>query len=181
MGFTLKKVVERQTPEGGWTKHIFYDTGDGQYFVIWDLRGIEGVVIEPEQWKGGIGNGLPYWINHIAFDCQNIGGLEDCNQRWLDHGYNVVEVKHEFIHAIYTRDPRRRAGRVHRRHPAADRGGRAGGRGAAGRRHSGPAARPRGRPASLAASSDPPRRREGGACRVGRRDLSRLRSCAVLP
>jgi catechol 2,3-dioxygenase-like lactoylglutathione lyase family enzyme len=105
MGFTLKKVVKRQTPEGGWTKHIFYDTGDGQYFAIWDLRGIEGVVIEPEQWKGGIGNGLPYWINHIAFDCQDIGGLEDCKQRWIDHGYNVVEVKHEFIHSIYTRDP----------------------------------------------------------------------------
>ena len=31
--------------------------------------------------------------------------LETCKQRWLDHGYNVAEVKHEFIHSIYTRDP----------------------------------------------------------------------------
>jgi catechol 2,3-dioxygenase-like lactoylglutathione lyase family enzyme len=105
MGFTLKKVVKRQTPEGGWTKHIFYDTGDGQYFAIWDLRGIEGVVVEPSDWQGGISNGLPYWVNHIAFDCRDIGGLHECQERWLEHGYNVVEVKHEFIHSIYTRDP----------------------------------------------------------------------------
>jgi len=26
-------------------------------------------------------------------------------QRWLDLGYHVTEVKHEFIHSIYTRDP----------------------------------------------------------------------------
>lgn len=104
MGFTLKKVVKRQTPEGGWTKHIFYDTGNG-LFAIWDLRGIEGVVVQPDEWRGGMGNGLPYWVNHIAFDCKDIGGLEECKRRWLDHGYNVVEVKHEFIHSIYTRDP----------------------------------------------------------------------------
>lgn len=105
MGFTLKKVVKRLTPEGGWTKHIFYDTGEGQLFAIWDLRGIEGVVVEPDEWTGGMGNGLPYWINHIAFDCKDIGGLEEKKQRWLDKGYNVAEVKHEFIHSIYTRDP----------------------------------------------------------------------------
>jgi catechol 2,3-dioxygenase-like lactoylglutathione lyase family enzyme len=105
MGFTLKKIVKRQSPEGGWTKHIFYDTGAGQLFAIWDLRGIEGVVIEPDQWQGGMANGLPYWINHIAFDCQDIGGLERAKQRWLDLGYNVAEVKHEFIHSVYTRDP----------------------------------------------------------------------------
>ncbi|MEZ0365857.1 VOC family protein [Mycobacterium sp. pUA109] len=105
MGFTLKKVVKRQTPEGGWTKHIFYDTGDGELFAIWDLRGIEGVVVEAGQWQGGMGGGLPYWINHIAFDCGDIGALEERKQRWLDYGYNVAEVKHEFIHSIYTRDP----------------------------------------------------------------------------
>jgi catechol 2,3-dioxygenase-like lactoylglutathione lyase family enzyme len=105
MGFKLKKVVKRQTPEGGWTKHIFYDTGEGELFAIWDLRGIEGVVVQPDQWQGGMANGLPYWINHIAFDCKDIGGLEEHKQRWLDKGYNVVEVKHEFIHSIYTRDP----------------------------------------------------------------------------
>ena len=31
-----------------------------------------------------MGNGLPYWVNHVAFDCHDIGGLEECKQRWLD-------------------------------------------------------------------------------------------------
>ncbi len=107
MGFRLVKIVKRQTPEGGWTKHIFYDTGDGELFAIWDLRGLTGAVLEDEQWRGGLstGAGLPYWINHIAFDCRDIGGLEEATQRWLEHGYHVTEVKHEFIHSIYTRDP----------------------------------------------------------------------------
>ena len=55
MGFKLKKIVKRQSPEGGWTKHIFYDTGDGGLFAIWDLRGIEGVVIEAGTWQVMIG------------------------------------------------------------------------------------------------------------------------------
>ena len=107
MGFTLVKIVKRQTPEGGWTKHIFYDTGDGELFAIWDLRGLEGEVVNDADWQGGLstGAGLPYWINHIAFDSKDIGGLEMAMQRWLDLGYHVTEVKHEFIHSIYTRDP----------------------------------------------------------------------------
>jgi catechol 2,3-dioxygenase-like lactoylglutathione lyase family enzyme len=107
MGFRLVKVVKRQTPDGGWTKHIFYDTGNGELFAIWDLRGIEGVVVEADAWKPGMstGRGLPYWVDHVAFDCEDIGGLEFAKHRWLDHGYHVSEVKHEFIHSVYTRDP----------------------------------------------------------------------------
>ncbi len=109
MGFEIVKVVKRQTPEGGWTKHIFYKTNadDGELFAIWDLRGLRGEVLEDEDWHGGMstGVGLPYWINHVAFDCKDIGGLKHAMQRWLDHGYHVTEVKHEFIHSIYTRDP----------------------------------------------------------------------------
>jgi len=107
MGFRLVKIVKRRTPDGGWTKHIFYDTGNGELFAIWDLRGIEGVVVEGDAWRGGMstGVGLPYWINHVAFDCKDIGGLEHAKQRWLEHGYHVSEIKHEFIHSIYTRDP----------------------------------------------------------------------------
>jgi len=107
MGFRLVKIVKRQSPEGGWTKHIFYDTGNGELFAIWDLRGVEGVVVERDGWRGGMstGAGLPYWVNHLAFDCKDIGGLEVAKQRWLDHGYHVSEIKHEFIHSIYTRDP----------------------------------------------------------------------------
>jgi catechol 2,3-dioxygenase-like lactoylglutathione lyase family enzyme len=107
MGFELAKVVKRQTPEGGWTKHIFYDIGDGTLFAIWDLRGIEGVVIDADAWQGGMstGAGLPYWVNHVAFQVPDRAALDDKKQRWLDYGKNVVEVDHEFIVSIYTKDP----------------------------------------------------------------------------
>lgn len=108
MGFALRKVVKRQAPDGGWTKHIFYSNGDEPgFFAIWDLRGLEEAGVSNDDWRGGlsIGVGLPYWVNHLAFDCQDIGKLEEYKQRWLDHGYHVLEVKHEFIHSIYTRDP----------------------------------------------------------------------------
>ncbi len=107
MGFELVKVVKRQTPDGGWTKHIFYDIGDGTLFAIWDLKGIEGVVVEPDEWRGGmsVGCGLPYWINHVAFQARDRADLDAKKQRWLDYGKNVVEVDHEFIVSIYTKDP----------------------------------------------------------------------------
>jgi catechol 2,3-dioxygenase-like lactoylglutathione lyase family enzyme len=107
MGFELVKVVKRQTPDGGWTKHIFYDIGDGTLFAIWDLRGIEGVVIEADAWTGGMstGVGLPYWVNHVAFQVAGRDDLEAKKQQWLDYGKNVVEVDHEFIVSIYTKDP----------------------------------------------------------------------------
>lgn len=107
MGFELAKVVKRQAPGGGWTKHIFYDMGDGNLFAIWDLQGIEGVTIDPDEWDSGLstGCGLPYWINHIAFRCKDRDELEAYKQRWLDTGNNVVEVDHEFIVSIYTKDP----------------------------------------------------------------------------
>jgi len=107
MGFKLVKVVKRKSPEGGWTKHIFYDTGDGELFAIWDLRGLEGEGLKSADWRPGMstGVGLPYWINHIAFECKDLAGLRAATQRWLDKGYHVSEVRHEFIHSVYTRDP----------------------------------------------------------------------------
>jgi catechol 2,3-dioxygenase-like lactoylglutathione lyase family enzyme len=107
MGFELAKVVKRQTPEGGWTKHLFYETGGNEYFAIWDLRGIEGVVVEADGWSGGMstGVGLPYWVNHIAFGCEGPEDLRRKMEVWLEQGHNVAEVRHEFIHSIYTKDP----------------------------------------------------------------------------
>ncbi|GFG72001.1 VOC family protein [Mycolicibacter senuensis] len=108
MGFELRKVVKRQAPGGGWTKHIFYSNpGEQGFFAIWDLRGLQGTGVMDEGWSGGLstGVGLPYWVNHIAFECHDAGKLDQHKQRWLDRGYHVLEVRHEFIHSIYTRDP----------------------------------------------------------------------------
>lgn len=107
MGFKLVAAVKRQAPGGGWTKHVFYDMGSGKLFAIWDLKGIEGIQIQPDEWRSSIskGLGLPGWINHIAFECNSEEELQSRKQRWLDHGYHVSEVDHDFIRSIYTYDP----------------------------------------------------------------------------
>ncbi|MFE9924353.1 VOC family protein [Streptomyces sp. NPDC005774] len=110
MGFELVKIVKRQAMGGskaGWTKHVFYETakGSGSYFVLWDLH-LNGVEL-PEDWDPSIsvGLGLPWWINHIAFEVKDLTELEEKKQHWLSHGQKVSEVVHEFITSIYTRDP----------------------------------------------------------------------------
>jgi catechol 2,3-dioxygenase-like lactoylglutathione lyase family enzyme len=108
MGFELVKIVKRQAMGGekaGWTKHVFYETGDGSYFVLWDLH-LNGFD-KPQDWDPSIsvGLGLPWWINHVAFEVKDLEELEDKKQHWLASGQKVSEVVHEFITSIYTKDP----------------------------------------------------------------------------
>jgi catechol 2,3-dioxygenase-like lactoylglutathione lyase family enzyme len=108
MGFKLVKIVKRQAMGGakeGWTKHVFYDTGDGGLFVLWDLHLTAHT--PNDQWDPSIstGVGLPWWVNHIAFGVKDLDELEERKQRWLANGCKVSEVVHEFITSIYTRDP----------------------------------------------------------------------------
>ena len=65
MGFHLVKAVVAPTPEGGWAKHVFYDTGGGGMIAFWDLH-VEALPTV----RGAISRdlGLPEWVNHLAFD-----------------------------------------------------------------------------------------------------------------
>ena len=38
MGFELVKVEAAPTPEPGWARHLFYDTGNGEMLAVWDLH-----------------------------------------------------------------------------------------------------------------------------------------------
>ncbi len=63
MGFTLVKAVVAPTPNGGWARHVFYDTGDGM-IAFWDLHDPKMVDFDPAI---STGLGLEPWVNHIAF------------------------------------------------------------------------------------------------------------------
>jgi catechol 2,3-dioxygenase-like lactoylglutathione lyase family enzyme len=103
MGFELAKVVAGKTPEGGWSKHLFYRTGDDELIAFWDLHD-ESL---PADWSSAIstGLGLPGWVNHIAFQAQGLGDLEARKRRWLACGHDVTEVDHGWCRSIYTMDP----------------------------------------------------------------------------
>lgn len=108
MGFELVKVVKRQAmggPDAGWTKHVFYRTGSGGLFVLWDLYLAD--LDKGDDWDPSIsvGLGLPWWVNHIAFTAKDQEELERRKQQLLSKGCTVSEVDHEFIASIYTKDP----------------------------------------------------------------------------
>lgn len=103
MGFELTKVITGKTPEGGWSKHAFYDTGGDGLMALWELHDDS----LPQEWSPAISTalGLPLWVNHLAFDARDAATLETAKQRWLRAGHDVMEVDHEFCVSLYTRDP----------------------------------------------------------------------------
>ncbi len=105
MGFRLAKVVTAPTPgeHGGWAKHVFYETGDGQMIAFWDLH-------DPQigdGWKADHAQslGLPQWVNHVAFDAPTLDALAAHRKRWQENGITVLEVDHEWCTSIYASDP----------------------------------------------------------------------------
>jgi catechol 2,3-dioxygenase-like lactoylglutathione lyase family enzyme len=103
MGFELVKVEVAPAGEGGWAKHLFYDTGNGELIAFWDFHDA-GL---PDEWSPAIsdGLGLPHWANHVAFHARDLDDLAARRQRWLDHGCDVLEIDHGWCTSIYTNDP----------------------------------------------------------------------------
>ena len=103
MGFTLAKAVVAPTPEGGWAKHVFYDTGDGSGLIaFWELHGDAHPDFDPAM---STSHGLPTWTNHLAFWAADRTDLEARKERWLDCGHDVAEIDHGFCVSMYTTDP----------------------------------------------------------------------------
>lgn len=103
MGFRLAKVEVGSTPAGGWAKHLFYDTGGEGMIAFWELHDDEIGGDYPTALSEGVG--LPIWVNHIAFHARDLAEIESRRQRWLDNGYDVMEIDHHWCTSIYTTDP----------------------------------------------------------------------------
>ena len=106
MGFNLVKVVVAPTPgeHGGWAKHFFYETGaDGGMMAFWEIHDTEIGTEFPVDINTH--SGLPWWVNHIAFDAPTIDDLHRHRERWRTHGHHVLEIDHDFCISIYIRDP----------------------------------------------------------------------------
>lgn len=103
MGFTLTKVEVGATPAGGWAKHLFYDTGGDGMIAFWELHDEEIGADYATALSEGVG--LPIWVNHIAFTARDLAEIEARKQRWLENGYDVMEIDHHWCTSIYTTDP----------------------------------------------------------------------------
>lgn len=102
MGFELVKAVVAPTPEGGWAKHVFYDTGGDGMIAFWDLH-VEALV--PVRSAISRDLGLPEWVNHLAFDAPDEAALGAALDRWSAFGFDVFDIDHGFCRSMYTVDP----------------------------------------------------------------------------
>lgn len=102
MGFDLVKTVVGETMEGGWARHVFYDTHQGGLIAFWDIHDETLPEFDASISRG---LGLPGWTNHIAFDAPTLEDLATMRNRWLDHGETVVEINHGWCTSIYIGDP----------------------------------------------------------------------------
>jgi len=104
MGFELVKVEVGKT-EGGWAKHLFYSTGSArdQLIAFWELHD----PTLPDDWSPAIskGQGLPIWVNHLAFSADDLDDLARRRDRWLANGHDVMEIDHDWCVSIYAEDP----------------------------------------------------------------------------
>lgn len=104
MGFTLVKAEVAPTGSfDGWAKHVFYDTGGQGLIAFWDLHEASIPPDAPTAISEALG--YPVWVNHLAFDAGNLDGLDAAKQRWLGHGYHVMEIDHGWCTSMYTTDP----------------------------------------------------------------------------
>ena len=103
MGFQLVKVQVGPSGERGFAKHLFYDTGDGQMFAIWDFHDPDLAPDFPTAISTDLG--LPVWANHIAFFAKDLADIAKRRERWLAHGVDVMEIDHGWCTSIYAKDP----------------------------------------------------------------------------
>ena len=102
MGFELVRVEVVPYPGDGWARHLFYDTGNGEMFAVWDLHGALVPDFDPAV---STGLGLPNFVNHIAFASADLDDLDRRKERWLAHGHDVVRIDHGWCTSVYTDDP----------------------------------------------------------------------------
>jgi len=105
MGFELVKVEVGKTEGGGFAKHLFFSTGPArdQLMAFWELH--DDTL--PTDWSPAIstGQGLPAWVNHVAFTAEDLDDLAARRDRWLGHGHDVLEIDHDWCVSVYTLDP----------------------------------------------------------------------------
>jgi len=104
MGFRLVRVEAAPGAEGGWARHLFYDTGNGECLAVWDIH--DNPVV-PDEFDPSIsrGLGLPSWTNHLAFAAPDLDQLTVARERWREHGLDVLQINHGWCTSIYADDP----------------------------------------------------------------------------
>ena len=102
LGFPLVHTEVSGSPEG-FLRHVFFDTGDGSCLAFFDVHGVG----EQPDWKSDIstGNGLPVWVNHVAFR-STVEHQQEIRARMEAAGHlPLMELDHDWCQSLYYVDP----------------------------------------------------------------------------
>lgn len=84
-------------------RHIFFDTGDGTCIAFFELHQVG----EKPDWRSDVstGNGLPVWVNHIAFRA-DARRQDSARARMAAEDIKpIMDVDHGWCHSHYYLDP----------------------------------------------------------------------------
>jgi glyoxylase I family protein len=84
-------------------RHVFFDTGDGSCIAFFDVHGVG----EQPDWRSDIstGNGLPVWVNHVAFRATK-ERQDEVRTRMTEAGHApLMELDHGWCQSLYYQDP----------------------------------------------------------------------------
>lgn len=99
MGFVLA-IAEDEVPSTGAPDpymHVFLDAGMGNILAFFEL---------PNSPQMGFDNNTPDWVQHIAFELEDMTALASAHERLLAEGLEVVgPTNHGIFQSLYFRDP----------------------------------------------------------------------------
>lgn len=104
LGFSLVHTEVTRVPGGsGFFRHVFFDTGDGSSLAFFEVHDAG----EKPGWSTAVstGNGLPVWVNHIAFSATS--ERQDAARATL-HAAGIeplMDVDHGWCRSLYYLDP----------------------------------------------------------------------------
>lgn len=104
LGFPLVHTEVTAVPESkSFFRHLFFDLGDGSSIAFFDLHDMG----EKPGWRSEVstGNGLPVWVNHIAFKADQ--ATQDRVRAHLaaNNIEPIMDVDHGWCHSHYYLDP----------------------------------------------------------------------------
>jgi catechol 2,3-dioxygenase-like lactoylglutathione lyase family enzyme len=106
LGFPLVHTEVGPAGESdGFLRHLFFDTGDGSCIAFFDVHDVG----ERDGWSAAVseGNGLPIWVNHVAFGA-TAERQEEVRTRMDAAGVKpLMEIDHGWCHSLYYVDPDR--------------------------------------------------------------------------